>query len=130
MHSSIYRLLIAALLSLPLTSIPRAQGLDGNYFLRTCTAAIKQETNDPSLSPDEAIGGISCISYVSGFVDGLALAVGTNKSRRVVCFPEKGVPNEQMIRIFLKYLTDNPEKLHETGRMSLLIALAKAFPCR
>lgn len=130
MHSSIYRLLIAALLSLPLTSIPRAQGLDGNYFLRTCTAAIKQETNDPSLSPDEALGGISCISYVSGFVDGLALAVGTNKSRRVVCLPEKGVPNEQMIRIFLKYLTDNPEKLHETGRMSLLIALAKAFPCR
>jgi hypothetical protein len=69
------------------------------------------------------------MSYVSGFVDALALAAGNDKSRRVVCFPDRGVPNNQMIRIFVKYLESNPEQLHESGRMSLLIALTRAFPC-
>ena len=125
-----FRLILIASCAVNLIGNVDAQGLDGNHFLKTCAAAIKQASNDPSLTAEEAFVGISCISYVSGFVDGLALAVGSDKSKRLICLPEQNIPNEQKIRIFVKYLNANPEKLHESGRMSLLIALARAFPCK
>ena len=64
------------LMSLVLPGRAAAQGLDGNHFLKTCNAAIRQAVNDPNLTAEEVFGGLSCVSYVSGFVDGLSLAAG------------------------------------------------------
>jgi hypothetical protein len=71
-----------------------------------------------------------CIGYVSGFLDGMSVAVTSTGGRQNVCLPQRGITNDQAIRIFVKYLRDNPQTLHETGRMSLYISLAKAFPCK
>ena len=105
-----------------------AQGQDGTFFLQACGAAVKQ-SDGAQLSQEESLGALYCGSYVSGFLDGMSLAVGSTKSQRVVCLPERGITNDQAARLLVKYLRENPQTLHQSGRMSLYIALAKSFPC-
>ena len=71
------------------------------------------------------------MSYLSGFLDGHELAASTFESRykRVMCPPKGGIENEQVVRIVVKYLREHPEELHATDRVSVFIALARAFPC-
>ena len=73
---------------------------------------------------------VFCIGYVSGFLDSMSVTVTSTGGRQNVCLPQHGITNDQAIRIFVKFLRENPKTLHESGRMSLYIALAKAFPCR
>ena len=81
------------------------------------------------MSAAEGAASIFCIGYVSGFLDANSIATSQNKAAKVVCPPQRGITNDQAIRIFVKYLRGNPSVLHESGRMSLYVALAKAFPC-
>lgn len=106
----------------------RAQGQDGTFWLRACTAALKFDEG-ASLPPEDQYAALGCTGYVTGFLDGMSLASATAKAQRAVCLPERGISSDQATRIFVKYLRDNPENLHKSGRMSLYIALAKSFPC-
>jgi hypothetical protein len=106
----------------------RSQGGDGSFFLSACSATQREFDNVQLSKEDEAIS-MYCAAYVSGFLDGMSLTLGSSNAKRVVCLPEKGISNEQAVRVFVKFLRANPETLHQTGRMSFFIALAKAFPC-
>ena len=105
-----------------------AQGQDGSFYLRACGAAVKQ-SDGGSLSAEEATTSIFCIGYVSGFLDAHSLATTQSGTQKAICTPQRGISNDQAIRVFVKYLRENPKVLHESGRMSLFVALAKAFPC-
>ena len=106
----------------------KAQGQDGSFFLQACTAAIKQSDGN-QLSPEEGQLALFCASYVSGFLDGMSLSTSSTKSNKIVCTPERGITNDQAARILVKYLRSNPEILHQSGRMTFYVALAKSFPC-
>lgn len=103
--------------------------MDGGGMLRTCTFSIR-DADGERLDGKELTLGLYCSSYVEGFLDGIALTAETTRATKNVCLPSSGITSEQAIRIFVKYLRSNPEVLHESGRSSLYIALAKAFPCR
>ena len=123
--------LMCFILLIALSALPgeaRSQGGDGSFFLSACSATLRQFENEQLSKEDEVIS-IYCPAYVSGFLDGMSLTLGSSSAKRAVCLPERGISNEQAIRIFVKYLRANPETLHQTGRMSFFIALAKAFPC-
>lgn len=45
-----------------------------------------------------------------------------------VCLPPNG-GRVELIKVFLKYVEDHPEKLHENFALVLLQAMWKAFPC-
>ena len=122
-------LLLATTLVLGCPSLSKAQGPEGAHFLRSCGAAVKEQ-DGLKVSDQEAIESLWCIGYVSGFLDSMSITQSSAGGRKVICLPQQGITNEQAIRIFVKYLRDNPQTLHETGRMSLFIALGKAFPCR
>jgi len=107
----------------------KAQGQDGSFFLQACSAAVKQ-ADGTQLSQEESLLALYCASYVSGFLDAMSLTVTTTKGNKVVCTPERGITNDQAARILVKYLRENPKTLHQSGRMSLYVALAKAFPCK
>ena len=112
-----------------LTGVSYAQSQDdGSFYLRVCSAAVKQ-SDGGQLTQEEGLGAIYCASYVGGFLDGMSLTLRASKGNKVVCIPERGITNDQAARILVKYLRENPETLHETGRVSLFVALAKAFPC-
>ena len=105
-----------------------AQGQDGSFYLQSCGAAVKQSDGE-NLGAKEGAAVLFCIGYVAGFLDAHSLATNQSGANKAICTPERGISNDQAIRIFVKYLRENPKVLHESGRMSLYVALAKAFPC-
>lgn len=105
-----------------------AQLKDGSFFLRECSAAIKQ-ADKGALSAQEQHSATFCISYVAGFLDALPVDNDPRSSHRNICLPTRGIVNEEAIRIFVKYLRENPDVIQESGRMSLYLSLATAFPC-
>ena len=70
-----------------------------------------------------------CMLYMLGFDDGYNAAnfVAGNKNM-VYCIPS-GVTSDQLVDIFIKYLNDHPESLHEKAQFLALSSLLKAFPC-
>ncbi len=106
-----------------------AQVADGSRFLGACGAAMKQ-ADGIQISDTELAESIWCIGYVSGFMDSLSISAKVNPGRQPACLPAQGITNDQAIRIFVKYLRENPGQLHESGRMSFMVSLAKVFPCR
>lgn len=48
--------------------------------------------------------------------------------RPLFCAPDK-VTSGQASKIFIKYIDENPQKLHEPAFVIAIISLAKAFPC-
>jgi len=64
-----------------------------------------------------------CLGFVSGVRD-TAQAI----AKRIFCLPE-GVQPQQEVRVVIKYLEDNPAKLHESAAVLVMGALSGAFPC-
>jgi len=44
------------------------------------------------------------------------------------CMPAT-VTNDQIVKIFIKYLDEHPEELHQPASLLLATSLRKAFPC-
>jgi hypothetical protein len=101
----------------------------GSYFLRACDAAIRMSENE-QLNSEEKADALRCYSYVAGFADGISMTAAATKAKGPVCLPDEGVSNDSAIRLFSKYLRQNPERLNQSGRMLLMISLMKAFPCK
>jgi Rap1a immunity proteins len=106
----------------------QASGFDGSYFLRTCSASVKHSEGTVTTA-DEKIAAVICSSYITGFLDSFVL-IGEAPIKKLICLPDRGFTVDQAERVFLKFLTQNPEVLHEPGRGLLFQALGKAFPCK
>jgi hypothetical protein len=103
--------------------------MTGSEMLRYCSAIIKQEEGK-EITPEESMGSLLAIGYLSGFTDSHAVEARLSEPRRVLyCLPDGGVENEQLARIIQKHLKNNPESLHKSVRIEIAIALGKAFPC-
>jgi len=100
----------------------------GAELLRECSATLKA-SDGGKLTMSETLEATLCLGYVSGFLDAIPVAITTTRARPNICPPEQGITNDQAVRLVVKYLRANPDKLHESGRMSLYIVLAKTFPC-
>lgn len=122
-------ILLLAALAAAATCNVWGQGPEGSALLKACGATLRQ-ADGGQLSEEDSIESIFCIGYVSGFLDGMSLTATLTGGRPNVCLPERGITNDQAIRILVKYLRENPETLHKSGRMSLYISLGKAFPCK
>ncbi len=103
-------------------------GPDGNELLRSCSATVRL-SDGADLNPEETVRSMWCIGYVGGFLDGLSVMNWKGGATKV-CLPTGGVTNDQAARIVVKYLRANPETLHQSGRISLLVATAEAFKCK
>ena len=79
---------------------------------------------------DAMLGKLACASYLSGFLDAYTITTYGQKSNHLICLPDRGISNDQTIRIVVKFLEDHPEDLHESARSMVFVALQAAFPCR
>lgn len=95
-------------------------------LLNACKLWIKAK--DKSVSATERLEVNYCYGYVSGFYDGRTTS-DYGKSELMSCFPP-GLSWEQLIRIFVKWANDNPQKLHYDTWQGLREAFSKAFPCK
>lgn len=102
---------------------------DGSELLRACNASNKQE-DGIKVSEEEAAYALWCIGYVAGFLDGFQISSYTKAGGKTLCLPNKGITNDQAIRVITKSLKDHPETLHKSGRSAIFTVLASAFPCK
>jgi Rap1a immunity proteins len=110
----------------------QSQGDTGVNLLHQCNDAMRFV--DGSAKGAEIASGVTCLGYLSGFLDGYTVTEFIDQSRNnfsssPMCLPD-GITAEQGVRIVVKWLTDHPERLHESQRILVMTALVQAFPCK
>lgn len=128
-------ILVAVLVCVTCLSCRGQESIDGNYLLAKCPSAVKSFDHE-KLDVAEGVNAAYCIGYVSGVLDMDALWLGfdkkaANKNLSMhICSPGgEGVAIGQAVRVVVKWLKDNPEKLHWRGETVVVLALRQAFPC-
>ena len=108
-------------------------------LLETCQAlenAIEQQRAGKCFG---SCGRDFCQGYVSGITD-LLDVVAINASKRDadpkraidtigVC-PDNAITVEEAIRVVVKWLKENPNKLHDAAVTDVMRALRQAYPCK
>jgi hypothetical protein len=105
-------------------------GGSGSQLLQQCETALKIGAGSKMLKMtdiQEALNGSYCRGYVHGVVD--AMAVMSASVITTYCIPANA-DGDQLIRIAVKYLNDNPAKLHYPSGALVVRAITEAFPCK
>ena len=104
----------------------RAFGTDGNRLLEMCSVAEKEE-----FQPDELRKLAACTNYIDGVLDTQvmwqSLTANEPKHKKSIC--AESINTMQGAKIVVKYLRDNPDKLHWSGAALVVNAIHSAFPC-
>ena len=116
---------VCALVIIVLIPIQPVSAKTGNDIINACPAIF--DTNNASV--EQTIAAIDCAGYVSGLNDMAVLLQGIFQ-QEAFCMPNsEGLETGQLIRVFLKWLNDNPETLHESARSLFISAMGNHFPC-
>ncbi len=101
-------------------SIP-AQAFSGNNLAKYCASEGKENPFSSNTT--------LCIGLLHGYLEGLEYGfLLMNNKVRLFCEP-KEMDIKQLMKVFNKYLTEHPEKLHFKYGPQLIEALIEAFPC-
>jgi hypothetical protein len=114
------KLLIALLLLLPHAA----------YSYEKAEELLWACSGEEGQGAEAVLMALHCRGYVVGVLDGAQLVFGLHPESRLFCPPAGGMSGDQQLRIVTKYLEDNPADLHESARISILIAYTEAFPCK
>ncbi|MDO8888643.1 MAG: Rap1a/Tai family immunity protein [Hydrogenophaga sp.] len=119
-----------------LCSVGSAAALDGNKLLTGCTAVVRfLDAGNKGLDDNEMMDSSLCL----GMMEGVSHTVLTEsflaertqqKSLLATCLPSDGINNGQAARIVVRYLNQNPDKLHLSAAMLTLFAFKNSFPCK
>ncbi|WP_448123653.1 Rap1a/Tai family immunity protein [Pseudomonas veronii] len=99
--------------------------MDGNGLLKACQSAVR--FSDTRVMDDEFSSGY-CFGVLQTVGEMMVVVNPILKSEKQVCAP-KGMTNEQAARITVKYLKENPSKLHQDGSSLVVFALLDSYPC-
>jgi hypothetical protein len=105
----------------PMLALAMMQQGTSLYLYNTCQSAVRM-MDAPKPDPRDIPGANYCIGYVEGFID------GSGTMRRGSCMPEQ-THTGTVIRAFVAYMVRHPEEKSYDQRLSLLFALADAYPC-
>ena len=123
-----YAIMILALVGVLASPRPAAAtAMSGNQLLKICDL--------------KGADGLACKSYFIGFYGGFmwtTAMVGQRVKQKIwpqghnpllnICLP-KGATVSQITRVGLKYLRENPEKLHQPAGAHVLASFITGFPC-
>ena len=102
---------------------------DGNGLLENCQQQLKVISNlDGTKTFEDGVASGVCNGYVGGVRDTARLwQQGTG--RQTYCLPE-AAKDDQLIRITIKYIEDNPAELYYPAAALVQFAFIEAFPCK
>ena len=122
MHKSLIGLVLGIILCFGSVQEVKARyegALTGYDILEFCTMPKKA-------SYPEGV----CLGFTNGVEEGYMVgAILHGVTKKSFCKP-KGVTRGQLILIVVKYLKDNPERLHYQATQLILEAMTQAFPCQ
>lgn len=102
-----------------LASPAHADAFDGNAMYISCSATLPLD-RDPEKMVEAAYNIGSCLGFVRGAT---ALEQG-----RGFCLPANSNLG-QLKDVYLKFLQDNPQARHRSGKLLLVAAMVQSFPC-
>lgn len=95
------------------------------FLIKSCRS-LEKGTSDSPLTAEEFAQSAYCSGYLSGVGD----ALGSKPHEPLsLCVPKGAVTLEQLMLVFLKWVDENPEKLHWHPYTAASLALSRAFPC-
>ena len=102
--------------------------MDGNGLLESCQKYLKMLSNQAANTNQDLISSGLCIGYVGGVQD---TARGWHREAKIqlYCIPE-AAKSDQLIRVTLKFLENNPAQLHYSAATLVETAFVLAFPCK
>ncbi len=98
--------------------------LDGTGYLGFCKTYLRLQESPESATVGDGIDGGVCMGYLQGVTETARIWQQGKK----FCLPE-AAKNDQLIRVSIKYLEDNPAELHKPATFLLQMAFIDAFPC-
>jgi hypothetical protein len=108
---------------------------DGNALDDGCRYE-RQRQNGVTLSDAEFGKSAFCIGYIRGVLDEIWMQqnrpddIGVkNVGRPKICISDD-ISNAQAVKVALKYLNDNPAKLHLAANFLIRLSMEEAFPCK
>lgn len=98
---------------------------DGNQLLSECQSVI--DTNEKGKNIHDAFGEGYCLGLLQGFSE-MNSFYKIMKGNSFFCIP-KEVTLLQKTKVVIKYLNENPNKLHKNESFLVHFAFSEAFPC-
>lgn len=97
----------------------------GNDFITPCKDYIREG----GLTPDQSFNAGMCAGVIKGVRMSLFYLGITTPQMSTACIPAS-ITDGQITRIFLKFLDNYPEQLHNDATVLLITSLKAAFPCK
>jgi hypothetical protein len=124
------------LLALPGCAIEREEHTQrtslqtGNDYLSVCSRALD---DDPTADSRTArMDELACLGFTWGVLSGLnatqTVYEGFLQQPKVLCLPT-GVNVNQLMRVSVKFLTENPAQLHRSLGELIMVSWIASFPC-
>jgi len=106
---------------------------NGIELSEECSIAANSDNPNLNDSPGDALKRGICIGLVRGVMESMMLWDAADKRRTQQafhgCIIDAVMPLEA-IKVVVKFLNDNPSRLHEPDTVLINVALSQAYPCR
>ncbi|MBT5006467.1 MAG: hypothetical protein HOM95_07195 [Halieaceae bacterium] len=97
-----------------------AYAADGKLFLKMCKEAYETTQDFPM--------GM-CDGYIVGVVETHDQLAEMGRMERMLCFPQDQLDLAQLRAMGVKWLEENPDRIHQPVPLSLFIAWGEAYSC-
>jgi hypothetical protein len=106
---------------------------DGSSLLTKCSLAVRILDGE-KLSSTDAVEGGFCTGYISGSHDTDYMVQMLEEHEKITLMkhscPPSNASTGQVVRIVVKYLRDNPERLRMPASVLVTDAVRSSFPCK
>jgi|SRR5271166_6949664 len=106
---------------------------DGNSLLTKRSLAVRAFDGE-KLSSADAVEGSFCMGYLLGSHDTDYMVQTLEEHEKITLMKHACVPSNvstaQVLRVVLKYLRDNPERLNMPAPVLVTDAIRSSFPCK
>lgn len=106
---------------------------DGSSLLTKCSLAVRVFDGE-KLSTADALDGSFCVGYISGIHDTDYMVQMLEEHEKISLMkhacPPSNASTGQAVRVVVKYLRDNPERLNLPASVLVTDAIRSSFPCK
>jgi len=106
---------------------------DGGSLLTKCSLYVRVLDGE-KLSSTDALEGAFCVGYIWGNHDTDFMVQMLEEHDKITLMKHACPPSNasagQAVRVVVKYLRDNPERLHMPASVLVTDAIRSSFPCK
>jgi len=114
----------------PRASAQYAFSMLADTLADSCRASARVDDGGATAPVKDIIVAQRCVGYLMGVLDGFEMVRASKEMdpAHTICMPE-GVRDQQVVRIFMKYVNDHPDVLNKSAPAVVWLAMHQAYPC-